>query len=40
MKGYQNPNVTSTLGLGACLITPLKAAVSAYVCTYGSLAVV
>lgn len=27
MKGYENPNMPPALGLGACFITPLKAAV-------------
>jgi|GEM_PF-3025250 len=39
MKGYQNPNMASTLGLAACAITPLKAALAAYVCTFGPLAI-
>lgn len=32
MKGYENPNIPNTLGLGACWITPLKAAIAASWC--------
>lgn len=39
MKGYQNPNNVTTLGLGACFITPFKTAMSVYYCTYGAFAV-
>ncbi len=40
MKGYENPNMPKTLGLGACFITPMKAAVTAYWCVYSVAAVV
>lgn len=33
MKGYQNPNTPSTLGMGGCWITPIKIAVKAALCT-------
>lgn len=39
MKGYENPNKEGTLGLGACFITPLKAACTLYACVYGVFAV-
>lgn len=40
MREYVNPNVTTNLELGACFITPLKAALASYWCVYSVAAVV
>lgn len=40
MKGYINPNAPTAVELGGCIITPLKIAIKALMCTAGPLAVV